>query len=136
MSQHRSRRRFLIDLLCLGGVLGAASQIQPFFGHFLEDQHPDKSPSPAPAAPEPSPSAPPPPQLDVTEAYPSDSDLHTVRNPPGPVTKAYPSDADAHRPDTTCAYPSDSDVHQRRPDPVSPVERKKTSMGPLWTRLS
>ncbi len=122
MSDAKSRRRFLLDMLCLGGVLCAASQIRPFFNQFLEDQHPEASPSAQPTAPVP-----------VTEAYPSDSDLHQVRQPPGPVTKAYPSDGDAI--ESTCAYPSDSDAHAPRPS--RPTRPPKSSLrGPLWTRWS
>lgn len=119
----KSRRRFLIDLVCLGGVLGAASQLQPFFGHFLEGQ--DK-PARPPESP-PSASASPTPQPDVTEAYPSDSDLH--------VTQAYPSDSDMQG--VTKAYPSDSDMHIAPVKPSTPAPKPgKTSLLPFWAHFS
>jgi hypothetical protein len=119
MSQGKSRRRFLIDLLCLAGVLAAASQVQPFFAHFLEDQHPEETPS---AHPTPPPAAEPP-RPDVTQAYPSDSDRHEERHPISPVTKAYPSDGDQQQ--------------TRHPVPGTPRATPKTSLrGPLWSRLT
>ncbi|MBT9581867.1 microviridin/marinostatin family tricyclic proteinase inhibitor [bacterium] len=117
MSEPKTRRRFLIDVLFLGGALGAASQVQPFFSHFLEDQHP---PEPQPVEPPPTagPKATPrTPAIDCTEAYPSDSDVHLARPQPA-VTKA---------------YPSDSDLHSRVP--VQPVPSVRGSKAPLWKRI-
>ena len=135
MSEPKTRRRFLIDVLFLGGALGAASQVQPFFSHFLEDQHPAE-PQPVEPPPTAGPKATPrTPAIDCTEAYPSDSDLHSVRPQPA-VTKAYPSDGDVHRPEVSCAYPSDSDTHSRVPPQVSPTRMSVPSQrAPLWKRI-
>lgn len=133
----RTRRRFLTDCLFLGGALFAASQVRPFFHQFLESQ----TPSPTPTSPTPSPLAQtpaPPPVPDVTEAYPSDSDLHEGRRPGSEgVTKAYPSDSDLHEERSapmTQAYPSDSDMHEGRPFPVKP--KQHSQIAPLWKRWS
>lgn len=115
----KTRRRFLLDFLCLGGVLVAASQVQPFFAHFLVDQdEPSATPStsPSPPAPHRDPAV-------VTKAYPSDSDRQDV-------TEAYPSDSDKHI--MTQAYPSDRHVLPPRPEKGG----KQSGVMPLWRRLS
>lgn len=82
----KSRRRFLIDMFCIGGGLAAASQIQPLFAHFLEGQPvppPVAELSPQPAEPPTRPvDASPNPQDYCTEAYPSDSGTDRLRHEP------------------------------------------------------
>ena len=146
------RRRFLTDALALGGVLLGAAVLtgpRPFWSHFLEGQ--SATPTPSPASPPPPLSAvtptpgnvtPPKEVPDVTEAYPSDSDMHAPRGVTTTpardsdrvrvrATSAYPSDSDMEL--TTQAYPSDSDMHGPRGRVPS---KKEHSLLPLWLRLS
>lgn len=130
-----SRRRFLTDLLALGGTLGAAAVLarpRPFFELFLESHaEPPVAANPIPPSSTPTPVPPPSEAPPVTKAFPSD--LHNYGRDPVLVTASL-QDSQRWQPDVTEAYPSDSDLHQPVLPSSPPNREKSEACRPIWKR--